>query len=347
MTFDIAVIGAGPAGCLFARQAAKTGMKILLVDGQTEKNRKPCGGLLAPDAQKIYAELDMTLPGSVLVSPQIFSVRVTDLCSGLSSHYQRHYLNMDRYAFDRYLLSQVPREVTVVQGRCTEMSRENGVFSLTVGGEKYTSKYLVGADGAGSAVRKTFVGGKISCLTAIQQYFDAAGDENPYYSCIFDRETSPSCSWTMFKNGTLIYGGCFKTEGSRAAFEKQKERLEKQLGRGLGEPLKTEACLVCNPGKFTDFKTGKGGVFLIGEAAGFISASSFEGFSSAFSSALSLAEAFEKYGTDGPRVLRSYKRATLPLRIKLLTKIFKGKVIYSPFLRKIILKTGITSIKLR
>ena len=347
MTYDIAIIGAGPAGCLFARQIARTGKKILLVDGQNIKNRKPCGGLLAPDAQKIFAELDLTLPGSVLVSPQIFSVKVTDLESGFVAHYQRHYLNMDRYAFDRYLISQVPETVDIVEGRCSGIKRESGLFSVTVGETVYTAGFLVGADGAGSMVRKTFIGGKMPHFTAIQQFFNAEGDENPYYSCIFDSKTSPSCSWTMFKNGSLIYGGCFPTEGSREAFERQKKRFEKFIGRELGEPTRTEACLVCNPKRFRDFKTGADNVFLIGEAAGFISSSSFEGFSSAFSSALSLADAFGRHGDSPKAVLRSYKRLTLRLRVKLWLKILKRKVICSPFLRRIIMKSGVSAIKMR
>ena len=47
--FDIAVIGAGPAGSTFARLAASGGKRILLIDGQDIYTKKPCGGLLAPD----------------------------------------------------------------------------------------------------------------------------------------------------------------------------------------------------------------------------------------------------------------------------------------------------------
>ena len=70
--YDIAVIGAGPAGATFARLAAASGASILLIDGQTEGRAKPCGGLLAPDAQRVLAEFGLTLPKEILVDPQIF-----------------------------------------------------------------------------------------------------------------------------------------------------------------------------------------------------------------------------------------------------------------------------------
>lgn len=50
--FDIAVIGAGPAGATFARLMAGQGLNILLLDGQEEHNSKPCGGLLGAGRPK-------------------------------------------------------------------------------------------------------------------------------------------------------------------------------------------------------------------------------------------------------------------------------------------------------
>ena len=79
MIYDIIVIGAGPAGSTFARETAKSKKKILVIDNENINNKKPCGGLLAPDAQKELAHYDLVLPSSVLVSPQIFSVKTIDL----------------------------------------------------------------------------------------------------------------------------------------------------------------------------------------------------------------------------------------------------------------------------
>ena len=118
MQYDAAIIGAGPAGATFARRLAQQSpeLKILLLDAQDEGHKKPCGGLLAPDAQKTLAHFDLVLPKSVLADPQIFAVETMDLRTRRVRYYQRYYLNMDRYAFDRWLVSLVPPTVEIVRG---------------------------------------------------------------------------------------------------------------------------------------------------------------------------------------------------------------------------------------
>ncbi len=71
MIYDIAVVGAGPAAATFARCILRgnPAAALLLIDGQDEKHKKPCGGLLAPDSQKALAHFDLTLPKQVLVDP--------------------------------------------------------------------------------------------------------------------------------------------------------------------------------------------------------------------------------------------------------------------------------------
>ena len=78
--YDVAVIGAGPAGSVFVKELTKLRpeLKIALIDGQSPKLAKPCGGLLAPDAQKLLARFDLVLPKSVLEDPQIFAVKTID-----------------------------------------------------------------------------------------------------------------------------------------------------------------------------------------------------------------------------------------------------------------------------
>lgn len=344
--YDIAIIGAGPAGAAFAKELSRKApqLQVLLVDGQGESNKKVCGGLLAPDAQEMFAKLNLTLPTDILADPQIFDVETIDLVQKCVRNYQRHYLNMDRYAFDKWLVSLIPDRVDVYNGRCMKLSREGDGFVLDLGTQIVKSRFLVGADGASSVVRRTFFKDKPMKYVAIQQHFACKNPALPPYSCIFDPETSDSCSWTIRKEEVIIFGGAFHKKNCRAAYEKQRQRLEEYLGLSFGQPIKTEACLVTSPRKWRDFKVGSDGVFLIGEAAGFISASSFEGISSALLSARLLAEAFGA-SPNGAEILRIYAKSTKKLKFKLYTKIQKRKVLCSPFLRALVMKSGVQSMK--
>jgi flavin-dependent dehydrogenase len=351
MEYDIIVVGAGPAGSAFCRQAARGGASILLIDGQTPDNKKPCGGLLAPDAQKLFAHFDFTLPKDVLADPQIFSVKTIDLRTGRIRYYRRCYLNMDRYAFDRFLLSLVHGKVERLAGRCLSVKKQDGLFCVRIRGADGTTrecsaKRLVGADGASSLVRSTLFRAPICRYVAIQQWFPARGESNPFYSCIFDPQTSESCSWLMYKGDYVIYGGCFSPAGCREAFEKQKLRLEAFLGYSFGEAARTEACMADRPKHLRDFVTGADGAYLIGEAAGFISASSFEGISSAIRSGSLLADAILQGGGSRAEE-RRYRRATAGLRFRLLLKTRKRWFMYTPWVRSLIMRLGIASIRVQ
>lgn len=346
--FDIAVIGGGPAGATLARLLDGR-FRTVLIDGKTnsaDSFRKVCGGLLSPDAQKAFAEFDLTLPKDILVDPQIFSVRTIDLQSRRERHYQRFYMNLDRHKFDLWLESLVPENVERYYGRCADIFRnEDGSYRLICrmndGSEQFVSAdKIVGADGAGSAVRRfLYPKKKIRRYTAIQQWF-AEEHSNPFYSCIFDPETSDCCSWSISKDNLFIFGGAFAPKGCRESFERQKKRLA-EYGFKFGEPLKTEACVVLRPSSPFDVSTGRENAFLIGEAAGLISPSSLEGISFAVNSARILAEILNG---KAERPQKAYAARILPMRIKIAGKLLKCPFMYRPSLRRAVMAIGVGSI---
>lgn len=349
--YDIIVIGGGPAGANFARRINSKKYRVCLIDGSDEAHPKPCGGLISPDAQAVLAKYHISLPKELLVSPQLFSVRTIDLENGLTKHYKRNYLNVNRHDFDRFFLKMVPSSVAIIKAKCINISYLNGEFQLTLKENSrlfnLSAKQIVGADGASSIVRKIFFKNKpVEKYIAIQQWFSAQ-NINPYYSCLFDNSTSKSCSWIFFKDDWFIFGGAFEKKGCREAFEKQKQKLI-VLGLAseetLSSPVKTEACEVLRPHAAYGVCCGSKACYLLGEAAGFISPSSLEGISYALTSSEMLAQAMNRSAPPA-KIFREYKRKTIPLALKISLKCLKRPFMYHKVLRSFIMKSGIASIK--
>ena len=351
--YTIVVVGSGPAGCNFARRVDYRKYDVLLLDGTEQRGEKVCAGLLSPDAQDLLAEYDICIPNEILVSPQLFSVRTIDLAGEDIRHYRRSYMNVDRAKFDRFLFDMIPDEVDVLSATCKSILKDEKGYTIEVktaeGRKTIHCDYLIGADGANSIVRKrVFPDKKIEHYVSIQQWFEAKF-ENPYYSCIFDNDTSPSCSWIFFKEGKMVFGGAFASTHCREAFELQKQKLIEKgiVSRDIIQnPIKTEACMVSRPHFMSGICRGADNAFLLGEAAGFISPSSLEGISFALASAESLAQAFSK-GKNPKEILRMYRQKTKRLCIKVKCKCIKRPFMYQKFLRTCILKTGIGSIKMK
>lgn len=340
--YDVAILGLGPAGATLARLIDPS-LRAVAIDERLPGAggpAKPCGGLLAPDAQKALARFALTLPRDVMVDPQIFSVRTLDLETGLTRYYQRFYLNLDRRRFDAWLRSLIPERVERIEGApALKIERiEDGFRVHLAGGRRIDCRRLVGADGANSLVRRfLYPGFKPRSYVAIQQWFEG-GDERPFYLCVFDLANTDCYSWALSKDGRLLFGGAYPPDGCRARFERQKQAL---IGRGmdLTRPLATEACQVLRPRGPAELKCGYGGAFLIGEAGGFISPSSLEGISWAIETARLLAGALA-----APDPNRAYLRATRALRLKLLLKEAKSPFLYRPVLRHLVMRSGLRAI---
>jgi flavin-dependent dehydrogenase len=352
--YDIVIVGAGPAGSNLARLIGDK-YKILLIDkrdleNDNVKNRmnKCCGGLLAPDAQKMIAKLGLGIPKDILVNPQLFAVRTIDLTNNLEKIYQRFYYNMDREKFDKWLVSLLPNGVdkkfNSIFKDFYEIPGGYEIRYIHNGKEiSVKTRVIVGADGALSKLRKSICKdiNIPEMYISIQEWFECSYSM-PYFTAIFDEEISDFYSWIIPKENYVLLGSALKQkENAREKYDILKNKLTRR-GFNFVNKIKIEGSYIFRPKRISQLYEGRDGIALIGEAAGAISPSSAEGISYALKSSLYLAQSLED-GIDG--FLVRYKKKAKDIKLNLFLKNLKSPAMYNPLLRQLAMRSGLQSIK--
>jgi len=150
----IGVVGAGPAGSLFAWLAAGDGADVTVFDA-SHPREKPCGGGLTAKALALLppAPADDPLPGRHVHACR-FDSGEGDKVDVTLSHPM---LISSRLELDAWLLRRAQAAgARHVAARVVEVTGEGSVRAATGDGESFD--VLVGADGAGSLVRRMLVG---------------------------------------------------------------------------------------------------------------------------------------------------------------------------------------------
>ena len=351
--YDIGIIGAGPAGATLARLLADRHRVLLLDSGR----QKCCGGILTPKSQAALAKFDLALPKQVLVAPQPFAVSIMDWDNHLVRSYARQYVNIDRTAFDRWLLSLVPPTVDVRHHAMYQKSDniQNGLtLHFTENGEPKTEqvRHIVGADGAFSTVRREFFPNVCTPkrYIAVQHWFERdavfAGPQFGIdlwsdYTGIFDSALTDFYLWMIPKSSQLILGGAFPLGANvSSAMQTVREKLE-SLGLRFGTPFKREAGQIFRPLRQSSLCFGDAQTILIGEASGLISPSSAEGISGAMNSAFHLAEAFHSSNFESALYRRRLRKRLWSFWIKKV----KIPFMFNPRLRKQVMLSGLTTLR--
>lgn len=356
--FDVIIVGAGPAGANLAR-LLPSHLKTLIVDKRSldhvqshNPRTKCCGGLLAPDAQKMLAKLNLGIPKDILVNPQLFAVKTYDLSAHQSRSYQRYYYNIDREKFDRWLVSLIPTHVTQWHNTLfVDYSQTQDGYEITLvrNGQQQTVKtrFLVGADGAFSKVRRTLYGEINAPQTYISKQEWYSSTQPPsHFTAIFDASITDFYGWMIPKDHYYMVGAAFPVgEDAHKKFDMLKAKLT-ALGYDLTPKhlIKTEGAHINRPIRHKHLQCGKNGIFLVGEAAGAISPSSAEGISYALKSSYWLSQCFTSPSLLSFDIQKVYRIKMRKIAFNLRMKRLKSPAMYHPLLRKWIMKSGINSL---
>ncbi len=150
--FDIVIIGGGPGGLACARSAAKAGFSVLVLERKSQIGPKICAGGITWNGLKKYYP--------------VFSTERDFLSQTVKTNFQSCCLKaehpiistVDRLKLGTFMLQEAEKEGAIVLANqlVSKISEEHVIAKNIISGEnrKISYRYLVGADGSSSLVRR-------------------------------------------------------------------------------------------------------------------------------------------------------------------------------------------------
>jgi geranylgeranyl diphosphate/geranylgeranyl-bacteriochlorophyllide a reductase len=314
-TFDVVVIGGGPAGATAAHDLVRKGRHVALLD--RAGRIKPCGGAIPPRAIR-----DFDIPDEMIVAKINSARMIAPSSRAVDMPIDGGYVGMvDREHFDEFLRARAAMSgATRYTGRFKSLSHDaDGMarihFDAKEGGDQsIRARMVIGADGANSAVvdaalpgvkRPKFVFAYheiVKSAKHVSQTFDARRCD-----VVYDGRFSPDFYSWVFPHGDTTSIG---TGSAHKGFSLRKSVAEYRKHAGLDglETIRHEgAPIPLKPMKRWD--NGKD-VLVIGDAAGVVAPASGEGIYYAMACGRMGAEAVEQaLQTGNAKALSSCRKA--------------------------------------
>lgn len=333
-SYDTIVAGAGPAGVMAALHAAARG-SVLLVDASALPRDKSCGGMLhalTRDALAAYG----TVPDGLVLAPETVNFRYVDWDRGIRKATKLEFVNVDRAAFDDWLVSLLPDGVEVAGGCAViDLAQDgSGVDVICRSGDETVTlrcNNLVGADGARSTVRRALHSAAPQSYVTLQDFVELNGEIEPFFDCVYMRSVGDEFAYAYVvpKGDRAIVGSVFYPRTKRP-WEKQDHVLNtlRRAMPQLGESRKREACAALYLRSKDDVLPGRGRVLLAGEAGGFMSPTSGEGISYAVRSGIAAGKALAAHAPDA--TLAAYEHAMAGVRADIARRLRWLPIMESP-----------------
>lgn len=312
--FDVAVIGAGPAGAWCATRLAATGLRVALVDG-SHPREKACGGGVTGRALAMVTMPSMSsTPGlsadELRASPSgvvIRSARFTQKSRTAEVDLSRDAIRLgvvSRRDFDGRLLARaLSAGATLIDARARNIERTGRRWRVITASGDIDARWLIGADGASGLVRK-----KLSRPFARQDLSIACG----YYvhgvttdriDIAFEHEPA-GYLWSFPRRDHLAVGICAQADvASTVTLMPVVDRwLEANVAGGRLERYSWPIPSLTGGAIQREVPSGDGWM-LIGDAAGLVDPITREGLFYALDSARIAAECLRQ---DEPRAAARY-----------------------------------------
>ena len=297
--YDVIVVGAGPAGAISSYYLSKKGFKVALLEKNDIGREKICGGGISHYSLN---ELPYGLPDA-LIEQRIKGINFISPKNEIFQKKELEQIGITTYRskFDSFLVNKAI-DVNVDFLPYTKVSnirKSNGLFNIQ---NKFSAKYVIGADGVNSVVKKVLnLGDKKKHINLALRSVIQFEDEEELDEFLIDKETfefyfnnhKPGYGWIFGLRNAINIGIGMKINANNprkflADYVKRCFKLRRKKVPSFtieGFPIPNSKL----PKTFS-----KDRAFLIGDAAGLVDPVSGEGVHYAIRSAKIVADTIVK-----------------------------------------------------
>lgn len=206
--FDVAIVGAGPAGSTAALAMVNSGLRVALLDQSTFPRDKTCGDAVAAYAPKVLATISESFRQEFENNLQRQSVNICRVFapSGRSLDFKFHESGniIKRLELDNFLCNLAIRQSHVTPLFSTRVNSvlyqpEQVRWELSTSMGLITSRLIIGCDGANSVVTKQVSDGRLIPAhhsAAVRAYFtDVTGVNSESFELHFISELPLGYFW--------------------------------------------------------------------------------------------------------------------------------------------------------
>jgi flavin-dependent dehydrogenase len=328
--YDVVVVGSGPAGAAAAKALTGHGLNTAILERAKLPRYKMCSGMLFPSALPIIAEDFGEIPEEVYSEPRYF--HGARLCFGLDMPFveaplgamsgedttsEEKTINAKRPEFDYWLCRQ--SDASIVDECTFKTFQGQDPITVTVkhrGDDvEIKTKYLVGADGTMSSVRKAISRDFDKGLRLIPQYeewYTGTIELEPgWFYMFYDRQITGFFACVVHKDDMIIaVTGAEQKESAKELFREFRRFLEERHRLKVKETVKTHACVLHDMSATDNYFLGTDNILLVGEAGGFNRAA--EGITPALITGKAAGESILKSIETGEPALSFYSSAAAP-----------------------------------
>lgn len=298
--FDIAIVGAGPAGTWAAYSLSRYGASVLLID-PSHPREKPCGGGVTGRALTFVASaIDVKHLPSVVVRRARFSASSTTREATVPLD-EDALVVTSRAEFDGLLLDAARRSgANILAARVTDVSFDDQQWNIETTAGPRRARFLIGADGANSLIRRRVLGQFRRDQLSIATGFFVHGltSQEILVDLIAD---PPGYIWSFPRPTHLAIGVCAQANAANAL--KLRQRVAEWISRRrLAEGARLEPYSwpipTLSARDFEALNPASDRCCLVGDAAGLVDPITREGIYFALQSAQFAADAIVEEGLD-------------------------------------------------